>query len=155
MESDFFEIHRIWLSLNLDLTTLSTMTVLLYGNYPTRLYFKKISKKHNGLILFRCVRRMRPAVRGILINHMFFFFDKSCQACREWVLGEPVGGAHFHGNETAGDFVFAAGAGFEFLNIIFNCVVDALVKAGFKMQMFDFFNAAPVAAVKRGVGAEH
>ncbi len=71
---------------------------------------------------------MRPAVCVILINHMFFFFDKSGQACREWVLGEPVGGAHFDGNETAGDFVFAAGAGFEFLNVIFNRVVDALLE---------------------------
>lgn len=98
---------------------------------------------------------MRPTVGCIVINHVFFFFDKSGQACREWVLGEPVGGAHFDGNETAGDFVFAAGTGFECLNVVFNRVVDALVKTGFKMQVFNFLNAAPVAAVKRGVGAEH
>ncbi len=33
-------------------------------------------------------------------------------------LGEPVGGAHFDGGEAAGDFVFAAGAGFKCLNVI-------------------------------------
>lgn len=59
----------------------------------------------------------------------------------------PVVGKCYAGLKASGNFVFALGAAVEVFELVLDGVVYALVVAGFEMQEWKFFCAAPIAAV--------